>query len=87
MNSDTLLEINKSGLLLQNVDRDISITATFDKGVYLSLKCGENVKNAYIIGTKDGVTRKFYDGDFIPASYFSDIRIGGIIRPKQYEAI
>ena len=85
VNSDTLLEISKSGLLLQNVDRDISITATFDKGVYLSLKCGENVKNAYIIGTKDGVTRKFYDGDFIPASYFSDIRIGGIIRPKQYE--
>ncbi len=82
---EALLDISKNGLLLQNTDRDISITATFGEGVYLSLKCGENVKTAYIIGTKDGVTKKFYDGDFIPADYFSENRISSIIRPKQYE--
>lgn len=82
---EALLGVAKSGLLLQNVDRDISITATFDRGVYLSLKCGENVKNAYIVGTKDGVTRKFYDGDFIPQDYFAN-RVSNIIRPKQYAA-
>ena len=70
VDSKRLLQIAKYGLLLKDVDEDLSITATFSEGVYLSLAFGENVKTAYVIGSLNGVTKKFYDGDYIPAEYF-----------------
>ena len=82
---DEFLKILQYGLELKNLKEDVAITATFAQGVYLSLQCGENIKNAYIVGTKDGETKKFYDGDFIPASYFSDVWFNGILRPRKLE--
>ncbi len=80
VSSDALVEIMKSGLLLESLDRDISVVATFSQGVYLSLKFGDGVKNAYVVGTKDGETARFYNGDYIPYEYFSDDfnRVAGI---------
>lgn len=72
VNSKELAEIAKYGLQIKNPDRDISITATFSEGVYLSLNLGDNIKTAYLIGTLDGVAKKFYDGDFIPKEYFTN---------------
>lgn len=67
---DELVEIMKYGLVLKDLDRDVSITATFFEGVYLSLKYGENIQTAYVIGTYRGESKKFYNGDCIPAQYF-----------------
>ena len=67
---DELAEIIKYGLLIKDIDRDLSITATFSEGVFLSLNYGENIKTAYLIGTSNGKEQKFYNGDFIPAEYF-----------------
>ncbi len=69
---DDFVEIVKYGLLIRSINEDVSIDATFEKGVYLSLKYGENIKSAYVVGTKDGESRSFYDGDLIPADYFTD---------------
>ena len=65
-----LVEISQYGLLLKNLDADVSITATFTKGIYLSLKYGENIKDAYLVSNKDN--QRFYDGDVIPADYFGN---------------
>ena len=72
---DDFISVLKNGLLLDNIDEDITISAIYEQGVYVSLKYGENVKTAYILGIKDGDVRKFYDGDFIPTEYFEDSRI------------
>lgn len=74
VSSEEMSDIIKYGLLLKNLDRHISIKATFAQGVYLSLKYGENIENAYVIGTKNGETQIFRDGDFIPSEYFSDTK-------------
>ena len=71
VSSDDLVEIARYGLVIKDANADISITATFSEGVYLSLKHGENIKSMYVIGSYNGVSKKFYDGDFIPAEYFS----------------
>ncbi len=69
---DELVEAIKYGLVIKNLDEDTSIVATFSEGVYLSIKFGDNVKSAYIVGTKNGKTQNFYDGEFIPSEYFED---------------
>lgn len=76
---DEFLKIVKYGLLLTGVDEDLSITVSFSEGIYLSLKFGENVKNAYVIGEHDGVSQVFNDGDFIPYKYFE--KSNDIFRP------
>ena len=63
-----LIEISTYGLLIENLTEDISIAATFSKGVYLHLTCGDNIKDAYVIFKKDG--RVFRDGDVIPDDCF-----------------
>lgn len=69
-----LIEVMKYGLLIDKPTEDVSIDVTFSEGVYLSLDYGENVKTAYVIGKKDGVSTKFYDGDLIPAEYFDSFK-------------
>ena len=71
---DNFAEIVKYGLHIQDVNEDISVCATFEKGVYVSLKMGDNIKSAYVVGNKNGEPRRFYDGDVIPFDYFSDYR-------------
>ena len=63
-----IIEISQHGLLLKNLKEDVSITATFTKGIYLSLSYSENVKDAYLVSPTDN--KRFYDGDVIPADYF-----------------
>ena len=75
---DEFIEIVNHGLRISGINEDISIVATFEEGVYISLKFGENIKSAYILGTKNGEKTKFYDGDVIPADYFSDDRYPNI---------
>jgi hypothetical protein len=77
---DEFLKIVKYGLLLTGVDEDLSITVSFSEGIYLSLKFGENVKTAYLIGEHDGVVQNFYDGDFIPYKYFEKSRSSNIAK-------
>ncbi len=72
IDSEYLIEAINHGLVLKDVGEDVSIEVTFAEGVYLSLKYGENIKTAYILAVKDGESRKFYDGDVIPADYFSE---------------
>ena len=81
LSSSDLIEVMKYGLLLKGVDTAISIVATFEEGVYLSLNYGENIKTVYIIGSLNGVEKKFYNGDFIPAEYFSGA--ADIIKPRK----
>lgn len=71
---EELVEVMKYGLLIENPTEDVSIDVTFSEGVYLSLTYGENVKTAYVIGNKDGVATKFYDGDVISADYFDSLK-------------
>ena len=74
ISGDKFGEIVNKGLHIEDISKDISISVTFEKGVYLSLKVGENIKSAYVVGTKGGESRRFYDGDVIPSDYFSDYR-------------
>lgn len=67
---EELSQITKKGLLLEGVNQDICIEATFSEGSFLCLNFGENIKTAYLTKTIDGVTEKFYSGDCIPAKYF-----------------
>lgn len=76
---DEFIEVVKYGLTLTGVDEDLSILACFEEGILLSLKFGENVKTAYLIGEHDGVSQVFYDGDFIPYKYFE--KSNDIFRP------
>lgn len=78
---DELLKVMKYGLVLEKLNNDTSVDVTFSKGVYVSLDFGENVKTAYVLGTRNGETQKFYDGDVIPADYFTS---GGGILPRRY---
>ena len=82
LTSNQMVEVIKQGLILKNIDQDISIVATFEEGIYLSLKMGENVKTAYIIGTSDNETQRFYNGDVIPKKFFNDrmpsIKLDGV---------
>ena len=98
VSSDELVQITEYGLLLEDIDSDISISVTFSQGVYLSLTYGENVKTAYVIGTYNGETKKFYNGDYIPTEYFTStvyrpgqIRIGGegafIVRDRELSTL
>ena len=65
----TLLEIVKNGLTLKNINKNMSISATFLEGTLLSIQWGENVKCAYLTKYHNGETVTFYNGDFIPAQY------------------
>ncbi len=64
-----LVQIMEHGLVIENPSSDISISATFTEGVYVSLEYGENVKSAYIVSNKDGTI--FRNGDVIPPEYFT----------------
>ena len=83
---DKLVDVMERGLILENIGENQEISVTFSEGVYISLKYGENVKTAYILGTKDGESRKFFNGDFIPVEYFSEIKneIFPSIGPKEF---
>lgn len=70
---DELVSVIKYGLVIKDIEEDISITATFSEGVYLSIKYGENIKSAYIVAKYNGKTEKFYNGDLIPSIYFGTI--------------
>ena len=74
VSGEELIDIVDNGLLVENLEEDVYIIATFSKGVYLSLKFGENIKAAYLVGTKGGESRMFYDGDIIPVDYFDGIK-------------
>ena len=68
---DEFVEAVKYGLVVENVQEDVEIKAIFKEGVYLDLDLGENIKDAYIIGTYQNQTKEFRNGDFIPKEYFS----------------
>ena len=70
VSSDELINISKYGLVLDNINQDISIIVTFKDGLYLSLKSGENIKSAYLLGTLNNLDVKFYHGDLIPSEFF-----------------
>ena len=67
-----LVDAIKNGIIVKNIQENLSIKVTFKEGVLLSLDLGKNVKNAYILGVIDGQIKKFYNGDYIPASYFDN---------------
>ena len=81
LDGNRLIEAVKYGLLLNDVTQDLSVTATFTDGVYLSLNFGENVKTAYLVGVYQGAITKFYDGDCIPSVYFQKNNV--IFRPRK----
>ena len=68
VSSQELIEISTYGLVLKNLKEDVTISATFSKGVYLHLEYGDNIKSAYVIAKKHG--RVFRDGDVIPTECF-----------------
>ncbi len=72
ISSEEIFEAAERGLLVSELSRDTSIEVTFSRGVYLLLNYGENVSAVYLVGEVDGVSRKFYSGDFIPYEYFTD---------------
>lgn len=72
VNEETFLEASKYGLLIRKPTKDIAISATFEHGVYLSFKVGDNIKDAYLVGIKDGVKREFRNGEIIPNDYFEN---------------
>lgn len=69
ISKDDLPNIIHNGLRLDNLRKDVSISATFTEGVYLSLRYGENIKTAYLVMKEDKDERRFYNGDCIPAEY------------------
>lgn len=70
VSDEELQEIIKNGLLLQNLNQDVDIEATFIEGTKLILNVGENIKNAYVATTLNGTAYKFYDGDLIGNEFF-----------------
>lgn len=72
VSSSEVTEIATGGLEIKDIHSDISIEVTFSEGTYLHIASGENIKSAYVIGTVDGKTSVFYDGDVIPPEYFKN---------------
>jgi len=69
LSPDELLNVMNNGLVLENVDKNTNISVTFSEGVYLYIKHGDNIKNAYLTKNYKGEIVKFYNGECIPPTY------------------
>ena len=61
-----LIDIAQNGLLLENIDRDMTIDVTVSAGTYLRVDVGENIKSVYVKRREDGLTVTYQNGDILP---------------------
>ena len=61
-----LVDIARNGLLLENIDRDMTIDATVSAGLYLLIDAGDNIKSVTVIRKEDGLSVTYQSGDILP---------------------
>ena len=60
-----LVDIARNGLLLENIDKDMTIDATVSAGLYLLIDAGDNIKSVYIRGKENGIPVTYQSGDIV----------------------